>query len=56
VYLPEPDGGSGAEHAAQALGLTPEAVRQRCSRARRRLINAVGADLATTTITLAAGA
>ena len=48
VYLPHPDQqGSAADHAATALGLTPAAVRQRCSRARRHLVDAVRQDLRT---------
>lgn len=46
VYLPHPDQqGSPADHAAAALGLSPAAVRQRCSRARRHLVDAVRQDL-----------
>ena len=42
VYLPGPTGGAGgAERAARDLDVTPDAVRQRCSRARRRLIGAI---------------
>lgn len=43
VYLPEP-GREGSATVAADLGLSPAALRQRCSRARRRLIAAVRAD------------
>lgn len=46
VYLPHPDQhGSSADRAAADLGLSPAAVRQRCSRARRHLVEAVRRDL-----------
>lgn len=47
VYLPDPNEmrhGAGVAAAAEALGLSQATVRQRCSRARRRLIAAVAAD------------
>lgn len=44
VYAPAP-GQVGGPAAAADLGLSPAAVRQRCSRARHRLIDAVHADL-----------
>lgn len=44
VYLPQP-GQNGTAAAAEQLGLSPATVRQRCSRARRRLIAAVHAEL-----------
>jgi hypothetical protein len=43
VYLPA--GGDGRVDAANHYGLTADAVRQRCSRARRRLVTAVRAEL-----------
>ena len=43
VYLPDP-ALAGSAAIAEHLGTTPAAVRQRCSRARRRLIDAVRAD------------
>lgn len=43
VYLPE-EGKPGSAAVAAELGLSPTALRQRCSRARRRLIAAVQAD------------
>lgn len=47
VYLPSPANPAGpATRAGVAAGLSPAAVRQRCSRARRKLITAVQADLA----------
>jgi len=46
VYTPDPDGGGArSDAAARRLGLTPATVRQRCARARRRLIDAVRAEL-----------
>ncbi len=45
VYLPDPNAEGGSADLAQALGLSAAALRQRCSRARRRLISAVQADL-----------
>ena len=42
VYVPDP--GIRTADVAAAMGLTTEALRQRCSRARRRLIEAVRAD------------
>jgi hypothetical protein len=44
VYLPQP-GQNGTAAAAEQLGLSPATVRQRCSRARRRLVTAVHAEL-----------
>lgn len=47
VYLPDPNDtlhGTGVAAAAAALGLSQATVRQRCSRARRRLITAVQED------------
>lgn len=44
VYLPT-QARSGSDTAAHQLGITPAAVRQRCSRARRHLITAVQAEL-----------
>ncbi|MCO7219528.1 hypothetical protein [Klenkia sp. PcliD-1-E] len=43
VYLPQP-GQNGTAAAAEQLGLSPATVRQRCSRARRRLVTAVHAE------------
>lgn len=43
VYAPAPGEDGGALSVAGQLGLTPEAVRQRCSRARRELIKAAHA-------------
>lgn len=43
VYLP--NGGAGRVDAADQYGLSAAAVRQRCSRARRRLVTAVRAEL-----------
>lgn len=48
VYLPDPNDtprGSGVAAAAEALGMSQATVRQRCSRARRRLIAAVQQDV-----------
>jgi DNA-directed RNA polymerase specialized sigma24 family protein len=50
VYLPT-QAGSGSDAAAHQLGISPAAVRQRCSRARRQLITAVQDELAATTDT-----
>ena len=47
VYLPT-QAGSGSDAAAHQLGISPAAVRQRCSRARRQLITAVQNELAPT--------
>jgi hypothetical protein len=44
VYAPAPGEQGGAQAAADDLGLSPAAVRQRCCRARRNLINAVRDD------------
>lgn len=43
VYAPAPGEEGGALGVAEQMGLTPEAVRQRCSRARRELIKAAHA-------------
>jgi hypothetical protein len=46
VYLPDPRDGQGVAGGAEDLGLSHAALRQRCSRARRRLIAAVRAETA----------
>ena len=47
VYTPDDDApGARSDAAARRLGLTPAAVRQRCARTRRRLTDAVRAELA----------
>jgi len=46
VYTPDPtSNGARSDAAARHLGLTPATVRQRCARARSRLIDAVRAEL-----------
>jgi len=46
VYTPDPaSSGARSDAAARRLGLTPATVRQRCARSRKRLVEAVRAEL-----------